>query len=138
MNKFFPNNIWRHLAEKYKMEKRIFLFTFFLGVIIYLRMITQWLTNPDGVWQGMVYKNYYGWEDILGRVGLGIFNKVKGYYQFPALQTIFCIFIAALIAVLLCCLLEIRIYPWNYVVGGLVICSPSLCSTLTYYYTADA
>lgn len=138
MNKFFPDNIWRHLAEKYKMEKRTFLFTFFLGVIIYLRMITLWLTNPDGVWQGMVYKSYYGWEDILGRVGLGVFNRWKGYYQFPALQTIFCILIAAVIAVLLCCLLEIRKYPWNYIVGGLVICSPSLCSTLTYYYTADA
>lgn len=138
MDRFFLESIGKRILEEHKTERQTFLFTFVLGILLYLRMITQWLTNPDGVWQGLVYKSYYGWEDILGRVGLGLFNKLKGYYQFPTLQTIFCIAIAALIAVLLCDLLEIKRFPWNYMVGGMVVCSPSLCSTLTYYYTADA
>lgn len=138
MDRFFLESIRKRILEEHKTERQTFLFTFVLGILLYLRMITQWLTNPDGVWQGLVYKSYYGWEDVLGRVGLGLFNKLKGYYQFPTLQTIFCIAIAALIAVFLCDLLEIKRFPWNYMVGGMVVCSPSLCSTLTYYYTADA
>ncbi len=135
---FSPENLWEGWRDRYRQDWKTFLFAFGMGVIFYLRMITQWLTNPDGVWQGLVYKEGYGWENALGRIGLGPFNWMKGYYQFPAVQTIFCIAAAALLSVILCRLFEVRRSPWNYLVGWLVVCSPSLCSTLTYYYTADA
>lgn len=138
MDRFFPESLWKDFWEKHKTDRRTFLFTFGMGILLYLRMITQWLANPDGVWQGLIYKKDYSWENILGRTGLEWINRWKGYYQFPALQTIICIAAAALIAVLLCRLFRIQNAPWNYVAGGLVICSPSLCSTMTYYYTADA
>lgn len=138
MVRYLPDGIWNNFSRQYKEERKLLFFTFVLGCTLYLRMIVQWLANPDGVWQGLVYKPGYAWEDMLGRMGLGMFNRFKGYYQFPTLQTLFCIFTAALTAVLLCSLLEIKKHPWDYIAGGLVVCSPSLCSTLTYYCTADA
>ena len=138
MVRYLPDGIWNNFSRQYKEERKLLFFTFVLGCTLYLRMIVQWLANPDGVWQGLVYKPGYAWEDMLGSMGLGMFNRFKGYYQFPTLQTLFCIFTAALTAVLLCSLLEIKKHPWDYIAGGLVVCSPSLCSTLTYYCTADA
>ena len=110
---FSPENLWEGWRDRYRQDWKTFLFAFGMGVIFYLRMITQWLTNPDGVWQGLVYKEGYGWENALGRIGLGPFNWMKGYYQFPAVQTIFCIAAAALLSVILCRLFEVRRSPWK-------------------------
>lgn len=133
-NKIFKDKI---LLNKDKALK-IGVFTFALGILLYFPMISKWLTNPDGVWNGLLYKWAYGWEDSLGRFGLRFFAKAKGYFILPSFQTIGNLLLIAIIAVLLFVLFDMESFFWGIGIGALLICSPSLCSTLTYYYTSDA
>lgn len=134
-----PENIFSELIKnRNKNIEKIFLITIAIGIILYIRMITQWLTNPDGVWEGLVYKNEFGWEDALGRIGLRYVAKLKGFFIFPALQVIINLCLVGVITVLLCKLFQIASTLWGCIVGMFLMCSPSLCSTLTYHYTSDA
>ena len=133
-----PEYVWSGLFNNRKKEIIILLFTFFSGIIIYFRMISQWITNPDGVWNGLLYKRGYEWENSLGRVGIEALNRIKGFFLYPALQTMVSLFFIAIISVLLYKIFEIEHVLWGIIIGSFLICSPSLCSTLTYYYTADA
>lgn len=133
-----PETLWENSIEKRNALVRIAMFTFMIGILVYIQMIVIWLTNPDGVWQGIVYKVGYGWEDSLGRVGLGMFNKLKGYFLYPSLQTIFCLFLISLITVLLYEMFQFRQRLYGGILGIIMVCSPFMCNLLTYYYTADA
>lgn len=125
--------------DMYKKESvKIIGYTFAAGIVIYLRLITQWLTNPDGVWVGLVAKRDYSWENALGRYGLGYVGKLKGFFVYPALQTVFNLFLVSVAALILFQLFEMKKIVWGVLTGLLLVCSPSLCSTLTYYYTSDA
>lgn len=117
---------------------KIFIFTVCAGVILYFKMLTTWLTNPDGVSMGLVVRNSFLWEDSLGRIGLQVPGRLRGGYVFPAFQTILSIFMVAFIAILLYKLFEMKHVLWGVLIGALLICSPSLCSTLSYYYTSDS
>lgn len=133
-----PEEIWDKVISGRDKEIKIGIFTFVFGIALYFPMITKWLCNPDAVWQGIVYKSGYGWENTLGRIGLEKFNKLKGFFIYPSAQTIWCLLLTALIAVLLYKLFEVKNALYGGLIGVLLVCSPSLCSTLTYYYTADA
>lgn len=121
-----------------KENAKIIGYTFAAGIVIYLRLITQWLTNADGVWVGLVAKRDYSWENALGRYGLGYVGKLKGFFVYPALQTVFNLFLVSVAALILFELFEMKKVVWGVLTGLLLVCSPSLCSTLTYYYTSDA
>lgn len=133
-----PEEVIQNFIRNRKNEGRIFLFTFFAGILNYIRMIVQWLANPDSVWEGLIYKNIYSWEASLGRFGLEYAAVLKRYFVLPALQTIFSLLLVACIAVILYELFEMKSWFWGCMAGALLVCSPSLCSTLTYYFTADA
>lgn len=133
-----PELIWNRILEKWGNQLKIAIFTFCFGIIVYIQMITEWLANPDGIWNGILYKKDYGWENTLGRIGLNLYNKFKGYFQFPVLQTFLCLLILAFITVLLCEMFNIHQQIWGLVLGCLMVCSPYFCDLLTYYYTADA
>lgn len=134
-----PELVWNKLVKKWNRQFKTALFTFVLGIIVYIQMITEWLANPDGIWGGiLLFKGNYHWEDALGRFGLGMYNRLKGYFQFPALQTFLCLFILAVITALLCEIFNIHQQIWGLLLGGLMVCSPYFCDLLTYYYTADA
>ena len=138
MNKIIePEFVWSKLMERWGSLLKIAIFTFAFGIIVYIQMITEWLTNPDGTWSGMLYKRSYGWEDSLGRIGLGMYNRLKSYFQFPALQTFLCLFILAVITVLLLDMFNVHQQMWGLLLGGLMVCSPHICDLLTYYYAAD-
>ena len=133
-----PEIIWSMIRKKCEGNSfKIAMFTFGFSIIVYIQMITEWLANPDA--NGLLlYKRSNEWENTLGRVGLGMFIKLKGNFQFPTLQTIFCVFVLAIITVLLCVIFDICQPMWGLMFGGLMVCSPFICDLLTYYYTADA
>lgn len=133
-----PEVIWDNVWKKRKDSLMIAVFTFISGILIYIQMIMGWLTNPDGVWMGILFKDGYEWENTLGRIGLEKVNKLKGFFLYPALQTIFCLLLIAAITMLLYEMFGIKQKLWGFILGLLLVCSPSLCDTLTYYYTADA
>ena len=133
-----PELVWSKLGKKWNRQFKTALFTFIFGIIVYIQMITEWLANPDGIWAGVLYKGSYGWEDSLGRIGLRVYNRLKGYFQFPTLQTFLCFFILAIITVLLLETFNVHQQMWGLLLGGLMVCSPYICDLLTYYYTSDA
>lgn len=134
-----PEYILKGFMSKWdRKDLIIFIVTFTIGVCLYIRMITQWMANPDCVWEGLVLKKNYAWESALGRFGIEIINKFKGFFQYPAIQTIFNIFLMACIAVLLINMFEVKNVYIGCLIGALLVLSPSFCSTLTYYYAADS
>ena len=133
-----PEQVWKKVCSEKKNLIIIGLVTWGLGILLYIPIVTEWLANPDCVWEGIVFKNGYGWENALGRIGLEKINKVKGFFQYPSAQTIFNLFLIGLITILICMLFDISNTFWGILIGAFMIASPSLCSTLTYYYTADA
>lgn len=134
-----PEYVIKEFMSTWKRRDFIILmFTFLTGVCIYIRMITKWLANPDCVWEGLMFKKNYAWESALGRFGIEKINKIKGFFQYPAIQTILNVFLVACIAVLLINIFEIKNVYLGCLIGAFLIVSPSLCSTLTYYYAADS
>lgn len=117
--------------------KKQYMLLFFGSVLLYLPFSTQFLTNPDTLWNGLFYKDEYGWETGLGRWGLKILAQLKGYTISPAAVTIFSILMLSIICMLVCRLLDIE-RPFLVMLTGIfLIASPNIANTLTYYYCAD-
>jgi hypothetical protein len=124
--------------EKNKTDIRVFLVSLVTGCLLYIPIITMWITNPDGIDNTMVYKNSHAWENTLGRYGLNIVDGIRGNVINPPLITLICIIYLALICVLLCHIFNMdKIFPTVMMIM-FVIASPSVASTLTYYYCADS
>ncbi len=124
--------------EKNKTDIRVFLISLITGCLLYIPIITMWMTNPDGIDNTMVYKNSHAWENTLGRYGLNIVDGIRGNVINPPLITLICIIYMALICVLLRHIFNMdKIFPTVMMIM-FVIVSPSVASTLTYYYCADS
>lgn len=107
------------------------------GVLLYLPFSTHFMTNPDTLWNGLLYKDGYGWETGLGRWGLKILAQLKGYTISPAAVTIFSILILSIICMLVCRLFDIESSFLVILTGIFLIASPNIADTLTYYYCSD-
>ena len=120
-----------------KNWKKQYLILFLGGVLLYLPFSTHFLTNPDTLWNGLLYKDEYGWETGLGRWGLEILAQLKGYTISPAAVTIFSILMLSIICMLVCRLFNIESSFLIILIGIFIIASPNVANTLTYYYCAD-
>lgn len=123
-----------NLVEKWKDG---YLFIFVGGVFLYLQTAINLLANPDAIWNGLFYKTEYSGENGLGRWGLRYLAKLKGYTINPTLVTIFSIFVLSLIVMLLCRMFDINDAFYTLLIGIVVIASPNIANTLTYYYCSD-
>lgn len=102
-------------------------------------MLTQWLTNPDGLLYSMIYRDDHGWENSQGRFGLYYFDKLKNDFIFPVAETLYCILLLAVIALLICKIFNCTNHLLIYIaVGAFVILSPNISNLLTYYYCSAA
>ena len=119
-------------------DKYSFFSCLFSGALLYCKWIFEWIINPDTIWNGILYKDSYGWEDSLGRIGLRYFASLKSFFILPSLTVVFCIVVNSVLAVLLCRIFIIKNKFLSTLTGIIVSCSPSFCSLLTYYYTSDA
>ena len=118
-------------------DRKVFLTAFIAAVVFYFPMLTAWLGNPDSFWNGMVYKNGSAWENRLGRFGITPIYKLKEYIISPAFSSLFCFCMLALICVLLVRLFEVN-RRWLIICMILIVeLTPSVMSTLTYYYCSD-
>ncbi len=122
-------------SRKYKVYVLI---CFLLGVIMYFPIITQPLTNADGITISLTHKSSHEWENSLGRFGLQYVDRMRGNYIFPELTTFFCLFLLACIAVLIIEIFQISSKAARAAVGVILILSPSVANTLTYYYCSDS
>lgn len=122
-------------SRKYKVYVLV---CFLLGVIMYFPIITQPLTNADGITISLTHKSSHEWENSLGRFGLQYVDRMRGNYIFPELTTFFCLFLLACIAVLIIEIFQISSKATRAAVGVILILSPSVANTLTYYYCSDS
>lgn len=122
-------------SRKYKVYVLV---CFLLGVIMYFPIITQPLTNADGITISLTHKSSHEWENSLGRFGLQYVDRMRGNYIFPELTTFFCLFLLACIAVLIIEIFQISSKAARAAVGVILILSPSVANTLTYYYCSDS
>ena len=133
----FYDRIMEKVRDFMQIWKKQYLMLFLGGVLLYLPFSTHFLTNPDTLWNGLLYKDEYGWETGLGRWGLDILAQMKGYTISPAAVTIFSILMLSIICMLVCRLFDIE-SPFLIILTGIfLIASPNIANTLTYYYCAD-
>lgn len=133
----FYDRIMEKVHDFMQIWKKQYFMLFLGGVLLYLPFSTHFLTNPDTLWNGLLYKDEYGWETGLGRWGLEILAQMKGYTISPAAVTIFSILILSIICMLVCRLFDIE-SPFLIILTGIfLIASPNIANTLTYYYCAD-
>lgn len=127
-------NIRDFLNEKKNWRVIIlFLLFFIIGNITYATLIVNELPNPDAIWNSTIYKDSWSWECSLGRYMLGIFQNLFDDVVNPATFTILAIGMLALVCVVLTSIFETNDFH-SFLMGLLVLFTPAITGTLTYYY----
>jgi len=142
MNKKFeiprPLDLFEKLYKEFQKEIRIIVLFLFAGVITYFPMITDFLTNGDSSAVGVYIKNAHKHEVILGRFGIAIIDKIRANAVVPVFITLLDILIIGMIALVIYKLFDITDAFSRIVIGALLLFSPSVANTLTYYYCSDS
>lgn len=110
------------------------------GVIVYFPIITQRLTNPDGLLYSTInHGRPHSWEAAQGRIGLTLWDWLKNDYVFPWISTVFCIILMAVISALVVDLFECgECWPAKLLIPVLLLLSPNVSNLFTYYYCSDS
>lgn len=132
---------WRAMFEeehnKYNKSSFVFIIFFLMGSMIYFAKIVTDLPNPDAVWNGMFFKDNCGWEISLGRYVIGLLQVFRTYIINTTFITLVCMLLLSFICIYVLKIFDIRTLGWKLLVGALIIISPTVGSTLTYYYCSD-
>lgn len=129
-----------YMTKQWNMTKedgKLFLISFFVGVFVYFAKIANELPNPDALWNGMAYKKSWSWEGSLGRYLIGYLQDIRGGVistEFVSLTGI--LFLAAI------CVCVVKVFDITeniprFLIAVLIILSPTVGATLTYYYCSD-
>lgn len=133
---------WKELFEnennKYgKNDFALGMSFFLLECCIYSAKITEDLPNPDAIWNGVFYKAGYQWETSLGRYMIGLLQTFRSYIVNTSFITLVCLMFLSFICIYVLKIFEIKTLGWKLIVGALIVISPTVGSTLTYYYCSD-
>lgn len=129
--------IWARERKITREEVISFLITVFAGVITYYQMPSNWLTNPDTVWNSIYFRVGHGGEKINGRFLQIIVDKLRMNMVTPVLTTVVCIILLAVIALLIGRMFESS-FMVRVLTGLLLVFAPCTSSSLTYYYCSDS
>lgn len=121
-----------------KQEKICFIITAVIGIVIYYQMPSNWLTNPDTVWNAIYFRNGHGGEKANGRLLQILMDKLRMNMITPVLTTLVCVLMLAVIAVLIMRIFECKSIFSGTLIGLLLLFMPSTSSSLTYYYCSDS
>lgn len=132
---------WKNLFEeddRYGKNDFVLGFIFFvLACCIYFSKISSKLPNPDAIWNGLFYKESYHWEVSLGRYMIGLLQTLRTNIVSTSFITVLCLLILSVICIYTIKIFDIKALGWKIVMGTLIIISPTVGSTLTYYYCSD-
>lgn len=120
-----------------KDDWKFFLVCLFGGVYVYFAKIVNELANPDAIWNGMAYKSGYSWETGLGRYMIGFLQKIRSNIISTEFVSLACLVFLAITCVLVVKIFEIEDIISRTIIGALIILTPTVGSTLTYYYCSD-
>ncbi len=121
--------------NRYNKNTAVILFFFLGGGVIYFAKIATALPNPDAI--GIVFKDGCDWEISLGRYMIGVLQKFRAYTVNSAFISLVCMAVLAFICIFVLKIFDIKLLGWKLIVGALIIISPTVGSTLTYYYCSD-
>lgn len=130
----------RHiLIDKYKVQAISFLWTFCIGILIHLYVMTNKFFNY------FEYRNILADMSItqedtlaLGRWFLPVASNILTGYSIPSLNGIFVIFYLSLMAFLMCELLKIKSIGRRILFGCTILAFPGVASTFSFGVNADA
>lgn len=125
----------RELRGWFKQNARTILIIACIGFAVHFTLYANSLTNPDGLWKGggYDYYNVRGWDYALGRWAWFLTTKLRGGVCTPGLMVPLVIFGFAVGTCLIADALRIERRSVRIALGAVVICSPLLACTLTYY-----
>lgn len=124
--------------EVFKGNIKDFLFLMMAEVLIYLPMMTHWLTNGDGTAISFTVKQGHQWEISLGRFGIMFTDKLRDNIVYPSGITTISLTLLAITIVLVFRIFDIDKNLIKFLTGALLVLSPVVSNTLTYYYCSDS
>lgn len=109
-----------------------------IEILLYFPMMINWLTNGDGSATSFLFKEGHRWEITLGRFGIPFVDGLRNNVIFPAGITVACLILLDITVILICRLFEIESRLYKILMGLLLVASPVVSNTLTYYYCSDS
>ncbi len=128
------NNIKQTLINKWIEHKNLIILLWISSVILYLGYITELLPCPDAVLNPIYYKTTFLWEMMQGRYMLGLLQALTGFTVSPGVFTVLGLLLLGIILTAIVDFLGIQGLLWQYLAAMIMLASPNIQSTLTYYY----
>lgn len=117
-----------------KHNNLLFIFCYTVaGWIIYSPMTSWLISNPDGIYLGVIYREGDG-SAAFGRIGVGAVIRLMQSVVSPNLMMILSLIMLGVVICLLADIFNIDSLWGRIVMGALLLLSPSMSSQLTYYY----
>lgn len=117
-------------------KMKLFLLMLIVGGMNHFALYSNEITNPDGLTVGK-FRVSYLWEVRVGRWGIYLIEKLRGFLVSPYITTLLALIYMALSVLLILDILEIKKKSFQVTVAILMIVSPAMAQTLSYYYCAD-
>lgn len=124
----------RDICVSWKMK--LFLLMMIAGGINHFALYANEITNPDGLTVGN-FRVSWLWEVRVGRWGIYLIERLRGFLVSPYVTTFFALIYMAISVLLILDILEIKKKSFQITVAILMIVSPAMAQTLSYYYCAD-
>lgn len=132
-------NLCQNMKKEIEKNEIVsFLIVFFTGLIMYYQMPSNWLTNPDGVWNSIYFRMGHGGEKKNGRLFQIVVDKLRMNMVTPVFTTAVCVLLLALTACIVWRIFESKNTFVNVLIGMILLFVPCTSSSLTYYYCADS
>ena len=117
-------------------KMKLFLLMLIVGGINHFALYANEITNSDGLTVGS-FRVSYLWEVRVGRWGIYLIEKLRGFLVSPYVTTFLALIYMAISVLLILDILEIKKKSFQITVAILMIVSPAMAQTLSYYYCAD-
>ena len=134
-----PEEALEKFLKWFDTNKRIgFIVALVVGLITHITMITETIMSQDGLWNSMEYFRPGDWELTIGRWGIAIVERIVQFIAIPTINTVLCIIMVAITAVLIIDLLDFKSKVSSIFTALALVLTPTLVVTLLYIYTAFA
>lgn len=134
-----PEEALEKFLKWFDTNKRIaFIVALVVGLIAHITMITETIMSQDGLWNSMEYFRPGDWEITLGRWGIEIIERLTQFIAIPTINTVLCILMAALTAVFIVDLLDLKSKVSVIFTSLALVLTPTLVVILLYIYTSFA
>ena len=130
-----PEMLFAFLKSKInKIRTTAFLSALLCGIAAHFYRMTNWLPN----WDSLVFRNDPQHMEPLGRWFLSFTSSLNTGYELPWLNGISALLFVALASVFVCETLDVKKRASAAMIGGITATFPTVTSTFTYCYVADA